>query len=173
MKIASLLTALFGFLICIAPATAQASELSSSEDRQRLVAIVHNLERTPLDPGLRGERSWAIQWLTDAPDITVIVCADPIGGVSKDGYQHFPEIVVQYSLAMAAYIIENPSKVTDPAAQQLAGVESALQAYRVMVAAEPGKTSKQLDKLLALQARSELQDFVKKAFASCTAKGAK
>ncbi|MEZ0242393.1 MAG: hypothetical protein ACAH11_03390 [Sphingomonas sp.] len=169
MKIKALLAAFFALLVCAMPALAQTS---SPEDRQRFVTIVHNLERTPLDPGLRADRSWAIKWLTDAPDVSVTICADVLGGVPSKDYAHSPEILVQYMLGMGAFAIENPGKADDADAQQLAGVESALKAYGVMRTMEPDKKSPALEKLLALQMRGELPGFVQKAFRTCMAAGA-
>lgn len=171
MKIAALPALFFALLVCAAPAFAQASAQSSPEDRQRFVAIVHNLERTPLDPALRDDRKWALQWLIEAPDVSVNICLDPLGRVSDKHYAHAAEIVVQYSIAMGAFIIENPGKANDSDAQQLAGVESALTAYRAMRTAQPDKISPEFEKLLAKQSRGELPGFVHDAFASCSAKG--
>ena len=131
---------------------------------------MQNLERAPLNPSLRDDRSWAIQWLTDAPDVSVTVCADLIVGVSEKTYAHAPEITVQYMLAMAAFLIENPSKSNDPDAQQLAGIESALNAYRAMRAAQPDDKSPGLEKLFGMQRQGELPDFVRKAYLRCSAK---
>ena len=170
MKIAALLSALFALLVCAPPTFAQTSAVSSPEDRRRFVTVVQNLEHAPLDPGLQSDRRWAIQWLTDAPDVSVTVCADPIGGVSEKGYVHNPEIVVQYMLGMAAFVIENPSKSNDPDALQLAGVESALNAYRSMRVAQPNDRSPKLDELLGMKSRGELPGFVRKAFLRCSAK---
>lgn len=170
MKITALLTALFALLVCAPPAFAQTSAVSSPEDRQRFVTVVQKLERAPLDSSLQNDRSWAIQWLTDAPDVSVNVCADPIGGVSEKGYAHTPEIVVQYTLAMAAFVIENLGKSNDPDATQLAGVEGALNAYQSMRVAQPNERSAKLDELLGMKSRGELPGFVRKAFLRCLAK---
>jgi hypothetical protein len=172
MRITVLPAALLALLLCAAPALAQTSAHSSPEDRQRFVSVVHNLERAPLDPSLQRDRKWAVQWLTDAPDVSVEACLDPLGGVSEKNYAHAPEIIVQYMVAMAAFIIENPEKQNDPDAQQLAGVEGALNAYRSMRAAQPDKTSPALEKLLGMQSRGELPGFVRKASLHCSAKGA-
>ena len=164
---------LLTLLACATPALARTDAPSTPQDRLRFVTAVHDLERTPLDPRLQGERSWAIGWLTDAPDITVTVCFDPLGGVSDKTYPHTAEVFVQYSLAMGAFIIENPAKASDPQAQQLAGVESALNAYRSMRTAEPdGRKSPQLEKLLEAQGRGELSGIVQKAYLRCKKKGA-
>jgi hypothetical protein len=170
MKITALLSVLFAFLLGAAPALAQTNAHSSPEERQRFVTIVHNLERAPLDPVLRGDRSWAVQWLIDVPDVSVNVCLDPLRGVSDKHFAHAAEVVVQYSLAMAAFIIESPAAANDPDAQQLAGVEGALNAYRAMRTAQPDKKSPELEDLLGMQSRGELPDFVRKAYARCLAK---
>jgi hypothetical protein len=168
MRIAALPAALLALLICATPAFAQADAHSSPEDRQRFVALAHNLEQAPLSPALRDDRSWAMRWLIDAPDVTVTVCAGQLGGMLKKDYAHSAEIIAQYSIAMAAFIIENPGKANDPDAQQLAGVESALNAYRAMRIAQPGDKSPALEKLLGMQSRGELPDFVRKAYLHCS-----
>ena len=173
MKITTLPAALLALLLCATPAFAQTSAHSSPEDRQRFVSIEQSLERDPLNPSLRDDRKWAIQWLIDAPDVSVNVCLDPLGGVSGKNYAHTPEIVVQYTVAMAAFIIQNPGKSNDPDAQQLAGVEGALSAYRSIRTAQPDDTSPALEKLLGMQSRGELPGFVHKAYLRCMAKNGK
>ena len=170
---AALPVMLFALLVCTTPAFAQTNAHSSPEDRQRFVSIVHSLERAPLEPSLRDSRSWAIQWLTDAPDVTVTVCLDPLGGVSEKHYAHTSVVVVQYALAMAAFIIENPDKSNDPDAQQLAGVEGALNAYRAMRTAQPNEKSPELEQLSGMQNRGELPGFVRTAYLRCLAKSGK
>lgn len=172
MKIATLPAMLLALLACAAPAFAQTKAQSSPEDRQRFVSIVHSLEHEPLNASLQDDRAWALQWLMDAPDVSVNVCLDPLGSVSEKDYAHTPEIVFQYTVAMGAFIIENPAKSDDPDAQQLAGVESALNAYRSIRTAQPDDKSPALEKLLGLQSRGELPGFVHKAFLKCLAKDA-
>jgi hypothetical protein len=170
MRIAHLLTALLALLACTSPALAQTKAQSSPEDRQRFIAIVHNLEAAPLNPRLREDRAWAMRWLTAAPDVTVSACLEPLGGVTDKNYAYSSEIVVQYMFAMAVFILENPAKSGDPDAEQLAGVEGALKAYQALRTAKPGDKSSALDKLLGLQGRGELPGFVQKAHRSCMAK---
>lgn len=174
MKIATLLAALFALLVHATPGFAQTTAASSTEDRQRFVSIVHRLESDPLSSVAQRDRAWAITWLQDAPDVSVHICADPLGNlVSEKGFAPSSDILVQYVLAMGAFIVENPSKADDIEAQQVVGVESALTAYRAMRAARTDQQSPAMEKLLALQSQGELPDFVRKAYRGCVAKNGK
>lgn len=143
---------------------------SSPEDRQRFVAVTRSLERAPLQDSLKADRAWAMAWLIDVPDIAVTVCDDPIGGVIHSKYRYGPEILTQDILAMATLIIEHPEMANDREAQQLAGVEGALNVYRAILRDKPNTKSAALDTMLGVQARGELREFVRKALISCAAK---
>jgi hypothetical protein len=162
--------AVFLALVCgLAPASA-AETNSSPEDRARFVSITRSIEEAPFKPSLKADREWALEWLTEAPDVSVTVCADPLGGLVQSNYPHASEIVVQYMFSMAASIIEHPGTTNDPYAQQLAGVEGALAAYQSILREKPEAKSPALDGLLQTRSRGELSDFVRKAFDSCSAK---
>jgi hypothetical protein len=157
-------------LVCgLTPASA-ADASTSPEDRERFVSITRNMEKAPLKSNFEADREWALRWLTDAPDISVTVCSDPLGGLVQSDYSYEGEIVVQYIFSMAASVIEHPNTTNDPYAQQLAGVEGALTAYQSILTEEPEAKSTPLDKLLQAQTRGELPNFVRKALDSCSAK---
>ncbi|MEA3036958.1 MAG: hypothetical protein QOH04_2735 [Sphingomonadales bacterium] len=150
---------------------ASASDVRSSpEDRQRFVAVTRNLEQAPLKPGAKADRAWALAWLTDAPDVAVTVCADTLGGVVRSRYPYAGEIVLQDTFSMAALVIEHPETANDPNAQQLAGVEGALNAYRSILREKPEAKSSALENLLQTRSRGELRDFIRKAWIRCSAK---
>ena len=152
------------------PATASAADSRSSpEDRQRFVSATRSLEQAPLKPELKADREWALAWLTEAPDVSVTVCATTMGGLLKSKYPYAGEIVLQNSFAMAAFVIEHPDKANDPEAQQLAGMEGALTAYRSILRDKPDARSPALDGLLKTQSRGELPGFVRKAWIRCSA----
>lgn len=146
---------------------------ASPTDHKRLISIVQALEKSPLDPRLHDERAWAMTWVMEAPDITVSICADPLNGAVVSDYPHAGDILAQYALAMAARIVSDPVVQEDKIAQQLAGVESALAAYRAILAAAPDARSAELDEVIAAQDRGALTDFVRAAVARCEAHDAK
>ncbi len=112
---------------------------------------------------LQDDRKWAVQRLTDTLDVTVNLCLGPARGVSKKDYAHSPRSSSNICSPWPPFIIENPGKADDMDAQQLAGAEGALNAYRSMRTAQPNDTSPVLEKLLGLQSRGELPGFVRKA----------
>ncbi|HEX4736142.1 MAG TPA: hypothetical protein VH331_01130 [Allosphingosinicella sp.] len=156
-------------LLGLMPASAS-GERSSPEDRQRFVSITRELEQAPLKPALKADRAWALEWLTNAPDVTANVCADKLGGLLQSKYPYAGEIVLQDTFSMAALQIEHPETAHDPNAQQLAGMEGALNAYRSILRDKPEAKSPALESLLQTQARGELPDYVGKAWIRCSAK---
>lgn len=172
MKSAALAALVVSLLACATPIVAQSNPQSSPQDRQRFISITQKLQEAPLDPTLRADRQWALQWLVEAPDVSVNACLAPLGGPSLTKYSHSDEIIAQYTFAMAALIIQHPEAVNDPQAQQLAGAEGALIAYRAMLRADPKAKSAELDKLLEMQGRGELPGFVRGSLSGCyTGKG--
>jgi hypothetical protein len=155
------------------PASAQAAAQSSRDDMQRVIAITHKLERNPLDTSLWDERSWAVRWLVDAPDVTVHACLKLLGGKGMTTYKYADVIIAQYMLGLGTFVIVNPTKANDIDAQELAGVESALNAYRSIRIANPHKMSSALESLLMIQKRGELPDFVHKSYLQCLAESGK
>jgi hypothetical protein len=153
----------------LAPALASGAH-SSPEDRQRFVSITRNLEQAPLNPALKPDREWALEWLTKAPDVTVAICAEPLPGVVESKYPYAGEILFQDMFSMGAFAIEHPEAANDPNAQQLAGVEGALNAYRSILRDKPDAKFPALETLLQTQSRGELPDFVRKALIRCSAK---
>jgi hypothetical protein len=148
------------------------SAIVQSSPKEHFVSVARKLERSPLDPNAKSDREWALGWLTDAPDVSVTVCADPLGGLVGSSYEYGPEILIQYMFAMAVRLIERPEASTDPKAVQLAGVEGALTAYQAILAHKPEARSSDLDRIVAAQSRGELPAFVGNAFETCLKKDA-
>ena len=149
------------------PASA-ADQASSAEDRRRFVAVARQLEEAPLEPRLAAERRWALNWLIEAPDVSVTVCANLWSGLMDENYPHSGEILLQSSLSMAAAVIERPDMADDTIAQQMAGAEGALRAYRAVLRDRPEAHSPFLDALVLTQSRGQLRDSVSSAWPGCS-----
>lgn len=140
---------------------------STPEERKRFVALVHKLEKTPLDTSLDSEIKWALQWLYDIPDINVTVCLDPLGRFVNEKYRYDSRIRGQFVLGMGAFLIEHPQKTADNGATYLAGVESALKAYKSILKTKPDAKSRGLDDLVSKQDNGELANYVRDASKGC------
>jgi hypothetical protein len=138
---------------------------STAEERQRFVAVVRKLEKAPLDESLNSETKWAMQWLNDVPDITVTICWAPMGHFLMEGYRYDEKIRGQFVLGMGAYQIEHSARQEDEI--YLAGVESALKAYRSILKSKPDAISKTLEQLQAMEDNGRLAKFVRDASRDC------
>lgn len=155
--------------VLFAPASGSAP-VSSPEDRQRFVSVTRSLEQSPLEPALKADREWALAWLTDAPDVTVTVCDDAMGGVVQSDYPYAGEILLQNMFAMAVHLIQHPEAASDANAQQLAGAEGAVNAYRSILRTKPAAKSPALEILLQAQSKGRLSDFTREAWIRCSAR---
>ena len=151
----------------LVPASA-AGQASSADDRRRFVSVARQLEETPLEPRLAADRQWALNWLIEAPDVSVTICANLWSGLLDEDYPHRGEILAQSSLSTAATIIERPDIAGDPIAEQIAGVEGALRAYRAALRDRPQASSRFLDALVRTQSRGELRQLVSSAWPACS-----
>ena len=136
-------------------------------ERERFVAIAEKLEAAPLDPALTDEREWAVAWLSEAPDITVTLCPAVLAGWDKGNYPYATQLLFAYMLSMGAFTIAHTEAAPNAQAEQLAGVEATLNAYRAILMEHPGARSPGLEKLLAEKAKGSLSTFVEKARARC------
>lgn len=153
---------------CGAVSATAADPASSAEDRRRFVSIAGQLEEAPLDRRLAAGRVWALGWLMEAPDISVTICANLWSGLLEEDYSHGDVILLQSSFSMAAAMIERPDMANDPIAQQMAGAEGALEAYRSILRSTPRARSPFLDALIRTQSRGELRDFIGNAWQACS-----
>ncbi|HEY5722521.1 MAG TPA: hypothetical protein VIT45_09385 [Allosphingosinicella sp.] len=157
-------------LVCVPDAASAKTKHSAPADLRRFIEVTRSLEQAPLGESASENREWALAWLTEAPDVSVTLCTDALGGMDDGEYPHTAEIILQDSFAMGAFAIEHPDKANDPEAQQLAGVEGALNAYRSILRDRPEAKSAFLDKLLQTRAEGGLGDHVRQALVRCSAK---
>lgn len=160
-----------GLGLALAGPAAAADAASSPQDRARFVAITRSLEAAPLAPGAREDRAWAMSWLTAAPDVSVNVCGYAIGDMTKGKFAHGGEILLQYTFAMGAFLIAHPQAAHDADAQQLAGVDSALNAYQALQKDDPGASSPTLQALLKTRTEGQLPAYIHKVAPKCARKG--
>ena len=139
-------------------------EPSTPEERK---SFVHKVEQAPVHHSLNSEDDWALHWLQDVPDINVSVCPYPLGTLTQEDYQYKTRLSGLFVLAMGAYLVDHPQKAADTISQYLAGVESAIRAYKAILKAKPQAKSRSMDELVAKEAEGQLADFVRDAAKLC------
>jgi hypothetical protein len=130
------------------PAEKAPQRHSTPEERQRLVAVAHKLEASPLDQSLGPDRAWAVQWIVSATDVPARTCTALLADLRRPRYKYRSTITDQLLISSAAFLIEHPEQGQGIAAQSVGGMEGALKAYTAILKAEPQATAKPLDDLL-------------------------
>lgn len=146
---------------------AQSHDPASNEPRQRVVAIAHKLEATPLDQALFPEREWAKQWVTANPDVRIRMCLQLLPELRRPRYKFRPEILSQMMLSSAAFLIEHPDKVGDHLAENVGGLEGVLKAYSAIVKSNPDARVQALDDMLEKQSRGQLVEYARENIKPC------
>ena len=140
---------------------------STAEERARAVQIAHQLENEPLAKDAKVHRDWVIQWIVDIPDITVTVCDDYFGTLSKPVRGHAREIVNQMVISSAAFMIEHPDKVKDEQAIATAGLLGSLKTYQAILKQEPDARWPYIDKIVMMRDQGKLDEFVSDTRRKC------
>ena len=115
---------------------ASAAEPTRESYASRALRYTQVLEERPFDPAAVPMRSWLAQWITESPDVMVVVC-DILGPVRGEDLPMGPELLLQYMAGNAAFQLQNPGSRADPLQPPLAGIASMLLAYRAMVETNP------------------------------------
>lgn len=148
-------------------AQASGEKHTTPEDRQRLVAIAHKLEASPLDPTLAPERAWAVQWVVAAPDLHVRTCALLLADLRRPRYKYRAEIADQLLISSAVFLIEQHEEKGSVAAQSVSAMGAVLNTYKAILKTDPQATAKVLDDFVKKQADGKLADAVRDAVQGC------
>ena len=156
MKKIVFIIALFAVGLAAQSAFGQSEKLS---DKEKLIKASQFLEEKPLDKNAKDIRSWAFAWAAETKDVTVIICG--VGGPFMDKKVKFGfELMSQYAIAMTAFKLQYPDRATDENAAQLAGVESALKVYEILLKDNPKGKNDKIDELVTKRNSGELAKYV-------------
>lgn len=140
---------------------------STPKERARAVKLVRSLEADPYGKEAREARRWLSLWLVDAPDMTVDLCPELLGGTPAERRRIPSEIVAQTLYSGAAFMIENPDKTEARQEVYTAGVLGALRVYEGMLGERPDLRSPLLDGLIAKRDAGTLPAHVAETMAGC------
>ena len=133
---------------------------TKEEQKALLIKAAKFLEVKPFDKDAKDIRGWAIRYVIEINDVSIIACVGEfLKPALDDKNKYGSELVGQYTIGMATFKLENPGNKDENAAQ-LAGVEGMLRAYETMVKEKSKAKFAGMDELLAERDKGELKALV-------------
>ena len=153
------------FALLIVGLTAQITFAQSQKEKDRLTFINNAklLEKMPFDKNAASAREWGFKWVADTDEVSVVLCSDTMKLIPEKKNKFKSELLMQFTFGMAVFKLENPDQKNDENAAQLAGLESMLKTYAVMVAENPKAKSPGMDELVEKRDKGELKAMVEAA----------
>lgn len=150
------------FALLIVGLTAQITFAQSQKEKDRAAFISNTrlLEKKPFDENAGAARNWGFKWVADTDEVSVVLCSETMKLIPEKKNKFKGELLMQFTFGMAVFKLENPDKKTDENAAQLAGLESMLRTYEVMVAENEKAKNTELDALLVKRNNGELKALV-------------
>jgi len=141
---------------------------STAAERRRAVEITRRLEKDPRTARGDADRKWLIQWIVEIPDIQVRTCDSPLDALRDDASdRHGRSLFLQHVFGVTVFLIDNPKRSGDWVAQQAAGLESVLRAYRALRQKEPGLHWRALDRYEQAKKEGKLADAIRTTMPGC------
>jgi hypothetical protein len=157
------LSILFALLIVALTAQSAAAQSQKEKARANFINNAKVLEKKPFDPQADAVRKEGFLYVGETNEVTVVMCSGTMKLIPEKKNKFNGELLMQFTFGMAVYKLENPDKKTDENAAQLAGLESMLRTYEVMVAENEKAKNAELDALLVKRNNGELKALVEAA----------
>ncbi len=130
-------------------------------DKATFIKAARILEQEPFVKDAKKYREALTFYLIETKDVSLVLCtSNATKALFDKKYKFSNELFSQNIFGMAIFKLENPDKITDEKAAQLAGVTSMLRAYEAMVKQNPKAQFAAADALLAKRADGTLAKYV-------------
>ena len=151
-----------------AAAFATPAAVATETDEAKFIRLTHAVEADPLAFARTPELDWLVHWLTEAPDVNVLLC-NPSGLMDGPEGDEQSALLLLEMFGNAAWQIEHQGEPVDEVARQLAGARSALRGYEALRKANPALHVAAYDTLAAQEAAGTLEAyFAPRALEACT-----
>ena len=137
------------------PATAQ--DVPSATTQQQAVAYAHAAEADPLGPQADQQRKAAMTFDENDHTSHVLLCSPMFNQMNSAKGSRAHDISLQMIISAAAFLYEHPEAASDSRAQNLAGLNAALNVYEKFLAADPAAKSSLYDNLLKKRGDGKLE----------------
>lgn len=135
---------------------AHAQDTSTPEERQHWAEVSHRLEADPLNADLNREAAGVLKRVIEVKDVHIVVCADAFEQMHGVGKEFRNESTMLFMLGDAAFVVQHPDQSANVPGVNLAGLESVVNAYRLILTQSPHDHDKVLDRLLEAQKNGTL-----------------
>ena len=151
------------------PEPAKPAAAAPPRGGKEALAVIREIQAEPLrdDDQAKAKNTLVLQWLTESPDITVVLCAELLP-LREPAGPHDSNVFIQLMFAQAAYQIEHPGVAPKDEAVFTAGLAGALRAYRMLLAAHPEQRNPAWDELETAERKGTLSPHVRKALRGCS-----
>ena len=157
-------TTLFALAVAVMLGLNFQSVAGQSKAAQDFVVNAKLLEKRPFDKNAPAVREGGFRWLVETDEVSVALCSGTMKLIPDKKNKFKSELTMQLTFGMAVFKLENPAMKSDEKAAQLAGVESVLRTYEVMLKENEKARNGDLDLLLAKQKSGDLKAAVDEAF---------
>ena len=121
-----------------------------NDDVENLNSAVVLLETKPLDKKAKKAGKKAFRFVAETDKVSVVICTDLAEPFLDKKNKLGSEMLLTYTLSMAAFKLKNPENNTENDAQ-VAGVESALKAYETAVKLKSKYKYAPIDELIRIR----------------------
>ncbi len=126
-----------------------------------LIRAAKMLEQDPFGKDAAAIRGLAVRYVIETNDVSVVVCGGEITNpFLEKKNKNSTELIGQYTIALAAFKLQNPDKKNDENAAQLSALESTLRTYEAMIGVKPKTRFPLMDEYIVKRDKSELKALV-------------
>lgn len=134
-----------------------------AQDKEHLIKVSQSLEEKPFSDTAKDNRAWAVRYIIETNDVSVKLCGGKVMEAILDKKNKYgSELTSQYTIAMAAFKLANPTNKNENDAQY-AGLVSATKAYENMLKEKPKAKHAGMDELVTKRENGDLRKMVDEA----------
>ncbi|MDR3734408.1 MAG: hypothetical protein P4L10_02605 [Acidobacteriaceae bacterium] len=154
------------FTLIALPGSLWGQDVPPATTQAQAVAYAHAAEANPLAPEAAQQRKNAMSYMENDHTSHVLLCQSVFQEMNNDNKAHGHDVELQMIISAAAFLYEHPEAASDSKAQNLAGINAALNVYEKFLAADPSTKFSYYEKLLKKRSEGKLEKEIASACSS-------
>lgn len=128
----------------------------AQEGKELVLKTKQALETAPAAKETEKMANASMTWIIETDQVTVGLCTGVFALFANKKNKNSSDMTSAYTIGMAAFKLENPTKALDEMAAQIAGLELALKVYEALVKEKPKTKYNDVEALLVKRNNGEL-----------------